>query len=115
MPLMPPRQGERARRSPHGPRRTVFAFLASAPEERELGDWKKFRVFQLTEGRAQFKSIVDTCGALSRKMVDGAEDAEARLVVMVYQDPDLKDGIVEPCVVCESSILSPPGHLPERL
>ena len=45
--------------------------------------------------KRQFECVVDARWVLTWKMVDCRGDAEARSVAEGYQDPDLKEGIVE--------------------
>ena len=51
--------------------------LVSAAGERELNDWKKFKVFRPVMGRASSKSAIATRRGLMRKMVDGRKDDKA--------------------------------------
>ena len=70
--------------------------LVSAAAARELGAWKKLKVFRSVNRRRPSKSVVDTRRALTWKMAEGKKNAQTRLAKKGYMYTDLKDGLIEP-------------------
>ena len=66
--------------------------LVKAAKGRKLAPWERFKVFEPFEAVTPPKAIVDMHRVLSRKMVEEEKDAEARLAVKGYGDPDLRTG-----------------------
>ena len=70
---------------------------ASAAKEWGPSHRKNSRAFQPRKERAPSKAVGRARWALTRKLVDGQGDADARLVAKGYQGPDSRDGLVETC------------------
>ena len=100
---MQPRPGSGT--SPGGSK--THAELAREGKRRELEAWEKFEAFlPLHECKVQ-KQMADTRWVLTWEMVEGEICVKARLAAKGFQDPDLKDGLVETsgCVSLRSSHL----------
>ena len=70
----------------------AHAHLARKAQARELEAWGQFKVFSPVKMGAQSEEIVDTLWAPTCRGMDGMKTAKARLVAMVYQNPDLRNG-----------------------
>ena len=83
------------------------ADLVNEGEKRELEAWGKLDVFSPHSACAVQKQLVQTRWVLTWKIVEGKKRVTARLVAKGFQDPDLKDGLVETsgCVGLRSSHL----------
>ena len=81
------------------------AELVQQPKNRELDAWGKFDVYESRAIGNVSKQVVHTRWVLTWKMADGQKSVEARLAAKGYQDPDLKDGLVDTsgCVSLRSS------------
>ena len=71
------------------------AELVQQPKNRELDAWGKFDVYESRAIGNVSKQVVHTRWVLTWKMADGQKSVEARLAAKGYQDPDLKDGLVD--------------------
>ena len=82
------------------------ADLVEAATLREPGA-SEFDVFSPREARKVQEQIVQTRWVLTRKMVGGKKCVRARLVAESFQDPELKEGLVDTsgCVSLRSSHL----------
>ena len=78
-----------------------------AAKNTELGDCKKFDVCEPRNDCDVSRTGVQTRSVLTRKMMDGHKGDKARLVAEGYQDPGLREGIVDTpgCVSLRSSHL----------
>ena len=78
---------------------------------KELDAWKSLKVSKSLRAGDGIETAVDTRWALAWEMAEGGKTARARLAAKSFQDPDLKNGIVDTsgCGVCARPIgrLSP--------
>ena len=75
--------------------RKQYEDLARDAKVTELDAWKQFKAFEHPKESNIPMAVVSTGLARTRKMADGKECAQERLVAKGYQDPDLKDGNVD--------------------
>ena len=71
------------------------AGLEQTARIKELGEWKKFDVFEPRKGRKVSKQVIQTRRALTRKMVDGHKSVEVRSAATGYQGPEFQGGVVD--------------------
>ena len=69
--------------------------LARDAKVNELDSWKRFKAFEPLKESNVPMAVVSAGLVHTRKMADGKECAQERLVAKGYQDPDLKDGNVD--------------------
>ena len=73
----------------------MHADSVTAGKSRELEPWEKFDAFPPREAGKVQKQIVQTRWVLTWKMADGNKCVKARLVAKGFQDPDLREGLVD--------------------
>ena len=85
----------------------MHADLVNKGKQREPEAWEKFDEFSPLSARKVQKQIVQTRWVLTWKMKEWQTCVKARLVAEGFEDPDLKEGLVETsgCVSLRSSHL----------